>query len=46
MPAHIARLSTRSDFVQESPYLVQEDIYNLEVGEIMTTFAATKNKVI
>lgn len=46
MPVHIAKLSIRSDFVQESPYFVQEDIYNLEVEEIMTTFAATKNKVI
>ena len=46
MPAHIARLSTRSDFVQESPCFVQEDIWNLEVGEIITTFAATKNEVI
>ena len=46
MPAHIARLSTRSDFVQESPCFVQEDICNLGVGDKITIFAATKNVVI
>ena len=42
MPALIAKLSSKNDFVQQTGYFLQEPLWNLEQYDNMTTFAANK----